>query len=65
MVNSLLVEISAEMLPVAVDKFDSGQRTVTTGVKICEDLLQLDSVVHVQEVLDQVAQCSLLSGIFG
>ena len=65
MVNSLLVEISAEMLPVAVDKFGSGQRTVTTGVKICEDLLQLDSVVHVQEVLDKVAQCSLLSGIFG
>jgi len=64
-VNSLLVEIGAKVLPVPIDQLNARQCAIATRVEISEDLLQLDSVVHVQEVLDQVAQCGLLSGVFG
>jgi len=64
-VNSLLVEICPEVLPVAVDELDSGECAIATSVKVGEDLLQFNRVIHVQEVLDQVAQCSLLGRIFG
>ena len=63
-VNPLLVEIRPEMLPVPIDQLYSRQRPVTTRVKIRKHLLELDSIVHVQEVLDEVAQSRLLGRIF-
>ena len=62
-VHALLVEIGAEVLPVPVDQLRSGQCSITTCIQVREHLLQLDSIVHVQKVLNQVAQRSLLRNI--
>ena len=48
------------MLPVASNQFLSGQSTITGCVQISKDLLQLHRIVHVQEVLNKVAQSGLL-----
>ena len=63
-VHALLVKIGTEVLPVPVDQLLPGQCPIATCIQVCKHLLQLDSVVHVQKVLDQVAQGRLLRNIF-
>ena len=49
------------MFPVPGNELFSSQGTVTGGIQIGEDLLQLDRIIHVQEVLDKISQ----GGLFG
>ena len=62
-VDSLFVKVSSKVLPVSIDQLNSGEGTVTGSIQVSEDLLKLDGVVHVQEMLDEVAEGGLLGGI--
>lgn len=55
----------AEVLSVAIDELIARESTITRLVQIREHLLELHSIIHVQEVLDEVAKSGLLDLVFG
>ena len=63
-VDPLLVEVRPEVLSIPIDQLSSGQCSISARVQVCEDLLELHRVVHVQKVLDKVAKSRLLRRVF-
>lgn len=55
----------AEVLSVAIDKLIARESAITRLVQIREYLLELHSIIHVQEVLDEIAKSGLLDLVFG
>jgi len=54
-IDAVLVEISSKVLSVAAEELLSRECAIAGRVQISEHLLQLNCVVHVQEVLYEVA----------
>ena len=55
----------AEVLSVAINELIARESAITRLVQIREHLLELHSIIHVQEVLDEVAKSGLLDLVFG
>ena len=63
MIDPLLVKVRPKVLPVPIDQLYARECSIATRVQICKHLLELNGIVHVEEVLDQVAKGSLLCGV--